>query len=416
MHIARQVLGAATLALASFLALSCNNEFGIFKDVQGQTAQKGTSQFQETAASNVFGLGGYYYAATSRLYRRGVADSSWSQVDVGDLSTYTLYSAVASSSSVYLLVWKDSKKNASDSANQNALFSSKDGSTWSQIPNLFASWPKTMSSSDTFQFETLFVANGTLYAVGHLYAATAGSSFAGSSSYYLYYLNASNVLTPVSMPASTIATLNFFPTLSSQTIRGVVYDGSSYWFASENQLCNGTSFDGSNATSVIGNYGALSSKTIWGLSSINGDLGTSPSGLSSVYITTKDGVLYQGDTAAGYTITSIPLTVVVQVPSPSGPIILVGTDSDDVNSAAVGYYEGTFGSLSVGSNNYIVSHTSSIYTTTVSIFPVHAFYYDAVLGNVFVAISPGYSSSSYYGLYESSWDAATSAWSGWSAQ
>ena len=135
-----------------------------------------------------------------------------------------------------------------------------------------------------------------------------------------------------------------------------------------------------------------------------------------VYIGTKDGYLYQSGNPTGLDIASVPISVVVQVPSTSGNIILVGTDTDDVNTDAVGYFEGTFvsGGLVSGATNHIVSNTSSVYNTTVSVFPVHAFYYDATRRYVFIAISPGYTSTSYYGLYESNWDG--SVWTGWSAQ
>jgi hypothetical protein len=423
MRIVQRALGVAAIILASFLALSCNNSYGIFKNIQDEQKQQGTSQFQETTAKNVFGLKHFYYAVTARLYRRGdgsdsAADTSWSQVNVGGLGSYTVYGAAASSSEVYALIWKDSTTNSTDAKSQNALYSSSDGINWQQpivLPTATPPTGVTLSSSVTFQFESLFIANDQLFVVGHLYETSAGTSSTGTSTYYLYYLNDNtNTLTPVSNSA-------FFPTLptTTKTIRGVVYDGSNYWFASEDQLYSGTLADMSNAASVIGTYtspAALSGQTIWSLSAV------SSSGPSSVYIGTKSGYLYQGGNATGIAVASVPLTAVVQVPSTSTSvnIILVGTDTDDVNTAAVGYFEGPFvsGELVSGASSHIVSNTSSVFNTTVSVFPVQAFYYDLALGNVFIAISPGYTSTSYYGLYESSWNTPTSpnAWTGWSAQ
>jgi hypothetical protein len=396
MRIARHALGAATIALASFLALSCNNAYGIFDDVQAQKAQNGTKVFQETTTTNAFKLGGYYYASTARLYRRSAAtnDSPWAQVNVGGSGSYTLRGVVLVGSTIFALTGNDTS--------EVALYSSSDGDAWSPISAL----PKApvvlpTATNYTYAFDALFTANNELFAVDHLFVPNTSTSADGTSNYDLYRYNG----------VAFVPVANF--TNLGSTVRGVVYDGSSYWFASEGQLYSGSLADGSNAASRIDSFTDLSTRTIWGISYTGGHL----------YVATKNGYLYQDSgTAVEVNSSSVPLTTVIQVPSSVGDIILVGTDTADVNTPAVGYYEGTFGTdtLKVGSSNAYVAATSSIYNTTVSVFPVHAFYYDgnASSGNLFVCISPGASSTSNYGLYESQWNTADhpNAWSGWSAQ
>jgi hypothetical protein len=398
MRIARQVLGAATIVLASFLALSCNNAYGIFQEVQGEQKQNGSKVFQETTATNAFrldnGTNKYYYASTVRLYRRLAADSSWSQVNVGGSSSYTLRSVVlmgtSSVGTIYALV--------GDKSSDMALYSSTDGDAWAKEP-----LPPSPMSSGTFYLDALFAADNHLYAEGHVFVPDTSTGNGNGKSYYTLYYFSGAAFSPVNAAFTNILT----------TIRGVVSDkndgtGTSHWFAATDRLYEGASADGTGATQVTDvTLSGLSTKTIWGISYTGGHL----------YVATKDGYLYQDSgTAKEVNSDSLPLTAVISVPPTIGSFILVGTDTVDVSAPAVGYYEGTFPSLDVDSSSPVVARTSSIYSTTVKGFPVHAFYYDGdgSSGNLFVCISPGVSSSNNYGLYESTWDG--SAWSGWSAQ
>jgi hypothetical protein len=379
MRKARPALGAALIILASILALSCNNNYGIFQSVQAEKAQDGSKIFQKTTAYTAFMLGTNYYASTARLVRRNVADgSSWSQVAIGGSSTYFLRSVVLAGPTIYALVGADSSS--------IALYSSTDGDTWSQITPL----PTTSvvaHASSTYAVDALFAANNELFVMGHTFIPAA-SSGVGASYYDLYHLN-----------GSTFDQVSNFTDLTT-TIRGVVGDGSHYWFAAEDRLYSGgTNPNGSDAAAMT------VSNTVWGISYTG-----SPGHL---YISTKEGNLYQDNFATVDNVATIPLTAVVSVPNAAN-FILVGTDTIDINSSAQGYYEGTFNGLQKGGDSSIVSSTSSIYNTTVSTFPVHSFFWDNANSNLFVCISPGPSNSSFYGLYMSHWN--SSAWTGWSAQ
>jgi len=382
MRTTARALLASSIILASLLASSCDNSFGVFKSVQDEKEQVGTTVFRKTATTGAFRLGDYYYSCTSMLYRRSKESTatSWDLVSINGSSSYTLRSAVVVGSEIFALL--------GESAADVKLYRSSDAATWTEITGL----PATSASTQIMALDALYSANGHLYAEGHLTDTSAGSA-TGTNSYTLYHFNGST---------NAFSAIVNFASLGAP-IRGVVSDGSAYWFASSAQLFSGANADGSGAASIIGNYTDLSGKEIWGVSYAG-----------AFYVTTEDGYIYQGGNPTGSFLQDLPLTSVVQVPSASGNIILVGTDSNDVDVDAVGYYEGTFGSLAIGYSNYIVSHTSAIYSTTVSAFPVHSFYYDSELKNLFVCISPGTTSASYYGLYESSWDGST--WSGWDAQ
>jgi hypothetical protein len=389
-------LCAAAVLLAGLLASSCDNDYAIFANIQQEKEQVGTAYFKKTMATNAFKLGDYYYASTSKLYRRSTASGAtqWDQVSINGSTSYTLRSVVlvnSTISTIYALT-------GSDSSNV-ALYSSTDGSNWSEASNIPSKAngykPRSTSYSYTFCLDALYSANGELYAEATFYDMVNGSSGIGTPYYYLYHLS-----------GSTWNTISNFTDLSSANmIRGVVYDGSKYWFASAKQLYSGSAT--AATTDEIGNFTSLSSRAIWALSYTG----------SHLYVSTKTGYLYQDSGSAEQVDTSSrPLTKVISVPYSGGTLILVGTDTDDVDTAAVGYYEGSFGSLVLGSTNHYVASTSAIYSTTVSVFPVENFYYDgdSSSGNLFVCIAPGTTSTSYYGLYESSWNG--SSWTGWDAQ
>jgi hypothetical protein len=396
MRTTARALFAASIILASLLATSCDNDFGVFQSVQDEKEQIGTTVFRKTTATGAFGLGDYYYACTSTLYRRSTEPSAttWDVVPINGSSSYSLRSAVAVGSDLYALI---SDTDPTDSSLKKVFLYKRDNAdVWTEVARPSSPY---VTSAYTFDLDALYSAGDNLYAEGHLDDTSAGTA-TGAHSYTLYHFDTTT---------SKFTAVENFSSLGVP-IRGVASDGTNYWFASKNLLYSGPNADGSGATSIIGNFTDLSSKTIWWVSYAG-----------AFYVSTADGYLYQNGTAAGYYVDDddLPLSQVIEVPKQNddktiGSIILVGTDSNDYDYPAVGYYEGSFGNLVVGSTNHIVASTSGIYSSTVSAFPVHAFYYDSVLRNLFICVSPGTTSTDYYGLYESSWTG--SSWSGWDAQ
>jgi len=396
---------AMSILLASCLALACNNDFAIFRTIQGEKKQVGTQVFDETSVSNVFGLLGNYYAATGTLNGSPVGQDSWSTVAIGSppSTNYALRSAVLAgnqaSGTVYALIEIGVEPNMTIK-----VYSTVDGVNWINVPIP----AQTVTGANAFTFDALYgtSTNGLVFAEGHAYNTnTSDPTNPGPSTYTLWY----------SQGGAAFQQVTHFAPGIDRPIRGVVCDNSgNYYFASEDLLqmsptCSdgGSDFSSIAAPGTFPNQGTTST-TIWDISFTG----------SALYVSRQDGVLFQYSFPSGpvqsVSLGSLPLTQVIQVPSAiTGTTLLVGSDAIGAGSAAVGYYEGTWGNIQIGSNNSEVASNSSVFATTVAQFPVHAFYWDQVNGNLFVAVSPGFSSTSYYGLYKSAW---TGTWAGWSAQ
>jgi len=402
---------AMSILLASCLVLSCNNDFAIFRTIQGEKKQIGTQVFDETSVSNVFGLGGYYYAATGTLNSSPAGQDNWSTTAIGNppSTNYALRSAVltgtSTSGTVYALI-----EIGVEPSMTIKLYSTTDGVNWNNVPLP----TQTVTGVNAFTFDALFgtSTNGLVFAEGHAYNTnTTDPTNPGPSTYTLWYSLGGAAFQQVT---------NFAPGVNSnKTIRGVVCDTSgNYYFASENLLQKsptysdgGSDFSSMLAPGTFPNAGTTST-TVWDISFTGG----------SIYVSRQDGILFQysfSGPAQSEPLGSLPLTQVIPVPSAVTPpsTLLVGSDVIVAASAAVGYYEGTWGNIQIGSNNSEVASNSSVFSTTVAQFPVHAFYYNSTPGNgygdLLIAVSPGFSSTSYYGLYKSTF---SGTWSGWAAQ
>jgi hypothetical protein len=405
---AASLLLASTAAIFGLLVASCNNEYGIFQNVQDEVKQAGTEAFQKNAIKAFLPFGQYYFVAPgSYLYERASSGGTWTKVTaLADGSLYYCRGLVSTSSSrLYALI-----ETGSSDSTAIALYSSSDGASWSKIDVGTPTEPLISNVSELklgsatyrkFYFDALFAANGELYLEGHVIDSSTATH---TNNYYLYRYS-----------GGAFKNISTVQLSAEEPLRGVAYFGSKYYFASLSHLLSGSSADGSDAASIVSSYSGLSSETIWGLSVAG----------SYLYITTKSGTIYRSDTSTGLDIASIPLTKVVEVPlSSSKKVILVGTDSPSTSYDAIGYYEASVDSSTaftssgytfVTGGNGTVTGKSSIYSTTISTFPVHDFYYlgDSSSGTLFACISPGVTSTSYYGLYS---DSYSGAWVGWSAE
>ncbi len=406
MKAAWRLVRAATIFLAAIIALSCNNAYGIFYNVQGEKAQTGTNTFQEVPVFSVFRFHNNYYASIATLQTSVVGQDNWSMVPIGSPPTtaYVLRAAVlvgnATTGTIYALIEQETSTSLTVS-----VYSSTDAATWTPVtlpPALFPSASNPLIDN----FDNLFItSDGNLYAEDHSYnpnSTNPTNPFA--STFLLYHYD------PVGKLFSQVST--FLP--GSASIRGVVFDGSNYWFAAEDLVCSGASSDGTGALPSSASFSGLALGAIWDISYTGG----------YVYVTTNNGYIYRNDGLTGANPTSAALTQVLEVPSASGPTLLLGSDTI-TTTAAVGYFEGAWSSFTNGGSavNYDIAGGSPIFTTTVSTFPVHSFYYDTVgfvdtsgvtQHPLFICVSPGNSSTSYHGLYMSEWNSTT--WSGWSAQ
>lgn len=417
MKAVKRALSAAPILLASVIALSCNNAYGIFQSVQGEKKQVGTSTFAEVPVSKVFRLGSNYYAVVGSLQTTAVGADSWSTVPIGSPTTtrYSLRDAAlvgdSTTGTIYALIETGTTHVYSGASRFTvSVYSSTDGATWTAVPLPTQSY----STSLIDNFDALYAtSNGQLYAEDHSYDPNSDDpNNAGVSTYTLYHLANGTFDNPVT---------TFVPAPSSnKTIRGVVFGAGKYWFASEDKLFSGTLPDGSDATDETVASGTfpnlLSTGAIW-------DISSTGSPVAFVYVTTQNGYVFRSDKTNSVP-TNLPLTQVIEVPSANGPTLLVGSDTIAATTVtattAVGYFEGAWNAFSNGGSSvgYDVAGGNPIYSTTVSTFPVHSFYYDgdATSGSLFICVSPGNSSTTYHGLYVSTWNSAKATWSGWSAQ
>jgi hypothetical protein len=419
---------AAIAALISLLALSCNNSFGILQTIQGEKKQNGASIFQETAVFNAFRLGSNYYAVTGgTLQYSAVGADSWSSVPIVS-GGYALRGAVlagtATSGTIFALI-----ETGGEASLGIAVYQSSDGSTWTKVNNLPPENPTGSTTQETTveSLDALYTANGQVYAEYHSYVHNPNSTTQnGASTYTLYYYDHGS---------DSFKLVSGITPWNDETFRGVVYDGTYYWFASEYHLFVTT--DQYGATDPTGRTSAVSTMlnsaiasegwsistsgvaSSWGMWAISftGDAYSDP----AVYLSTKGGYLVQYKVGASSATvenvnTSVPLTQVTAIPAASGYSIVVGTDAIGT-TAAVGYYEGSFGSLNLGSSGSVAgTSATSVFSTTVSTAPVHVLFYDAAGATALLCVSPGATSTSYYGLYASSWAAGSLTWSGWAAQ
>jgi len=135
MRISRRASCAFSIALASFLALSCDNSKAIFASVQDEIKQEGTKVFQKTQVKNAFRLGSRYYAATQSLNARDVGTKAWATVDIAGSSDYRLRSVVltgnATAGTIYALI-----ETGSTETPDISVYSSGDGTAWTAITPL----------------------------------------------------------------------------------------------------------------------------------------------------------------------------------------------------------------------------------------------------------------------------------------
>lgn len=376
MKIITRAFGAVLVFAAALAQQGCDNSYGIFEEVQKEREQKGQEIFRKKAVTDIVVSNGNYYASTAMLYARAVTagiGSEWTKVAIGGNSDYFVYGLGAIGTHVYVSI-----------ATGNAFAGVYDLSGGGPI----AGAPATG--------EDLFVANGQLFLTSH---AVDGSDPV-KSTYTLYYLNG----------ASFAPVANFAPA-TDKAIRGVAWDGTYYYFASEDLLVRGTAVNGSDAAPVAGFAKTPRSAT------------TDSYG---AYIGTTDGNLYRYRLGAeqSVSVTSIPVTAAVEVPlDASARKLLVGTGTGSTSKDSLGYFEAneavttalastTFASGEDGQ----VATSSSIYSTTIGGLAVNAFLYDGNLasGTLLIGMSSYTSTGIHFGLYASKWNGAS--WSGWKAE
>jgi hypothetical protein len=372
-----RAFGAVLVFAAALAQQGCDNSYGTFEEVQKERAQKGQEIFRKKAVSDIVFANGNYYASTAMLYTRAATaevGSEWTKVEVGGKSDYFVYGLGAIGTDVYVSI--------------------ATGNAFAGVYDLSGGGPIAGAPSTG---EELFVANGRLFLTSH----AVDSSDPVKSTYTLYYLNG----------ASFAPVANFAPAID-KAIRGVAWDGTYYYFASEDLLVRASNPDGSGLDAGFTGF----AKTPRSASA----------DANGAYVGTTDGYLYRYRLGAeeSVSVTSIPVTTAVEIPLGAGTWkLLVGTGTASTSEDSLGYFEAnevvttalastTFASGEAGP----VATSSSIYSTTVGDLAVNAVLYDGNLasGTLLIGLSSYTSTGIHFGLYASKWNG--SSWSGWKAE
>jgi hypothetical protein len=386
MKILKRALGAGLVLATAILAQSCDNTKGIFYGVQQETKPSGQTIFLKTVVTHALRFGGKYYATTARLYARTVAGTDWSMVAIP-----------ASTSSYVRAIATDDGATTLYAATDSGIFSSTNGTTWSAV----AITPPTLGANQSFAFDDLYSANGQVFAEGHL-IDTSGST--PTSEYNLYNVGATSEVTGLGI--ANAITVPFV---------GVAFDGTNYWYATQGALFSGSAADAtSNSAAAAAEASIITAVTpgtnIYARLSSPGSLA-----LTDLYLTTTTGFVFR-DSSSTWTssanLGALPLSDSVVVPSASGNLLLLGTNTSS-SSSATGYLEGPATGLSLtGGSLGAVTKNATIYAQTLGTLPVLKFFYDdsASPKTLFACVAPG-NANKTYGIYFSTYDG--SAWSGW---
>jgi hypothetical protein len=373
----------SVLLLAVVGLAACNNSYGIFSSIQGESKNTNTSAFYQTAVVGLAAYNGNYYARLQTIYTRpasSAAGSDWAYLEPAAFGTdYVCTGLAATSSDLYVAI----RNGRGSTSTARGIYKLDSSGTWSQAYN------------GTENIQALYSANDQVF------AATMDSTSDSGSIYSLKHLNGS------ALEATGIASVTTMPTNG-------VHDGTNYWFAAGTKLYKGASETAlSEATAEMAAANSPSGSTITCLAtdSVNG------SPVTAIFIGTSSGYVYRYASptwanALATSGTSYAVTAMLAVPTGttgSGRALLVG------NSLS-GYYEAdvtsSLGSFTTGGSSTIVT-TASVYESSLTNMPVFAFVYDgtATSGTLFACASA--TAVDYTGLWSNK---RTTTWAGWASE
>jgi len=371
----------SVLLLAVVGLAACNNSYGIFSSIQGESKNTNTSAFYQTAVRNMVPFGGRYYAQLVGIYSRPAASSAgsdWAYLENSAFgSDYVCRGIAANGSLLYAAI-----SNGRGSTSTPKGIFSFNGSTWTQ------------EYSGSADIQALYLANGALFVI------TKDSTSDSGSTYSVSYLSGTSL-----MPCS--GTLSTMPT-------NVVYVAGTidnFFFASGSTL-----YSAASLPSTFASVSGIPSVSITCLATNAFNYSDAATalflGTSTGYVyRSTDGSSWEGPQAASSG-TSYAVTTMLAVPTGttgSGRALLVG------NSLS-GYYEAdvtsSLGSFTTGGSSTIVT-TASVYESSLTNMPVFAFVYDgtATSGTLFACASA--TAVDYTGLWSNK---RTTTWAGWASE
>ena len=362
----------AACVLALILA-ACDNTYGVFHEIQTEKTQVGTDVFKNVTVKAIAEDAINYYAAMAKIFYRPVGGGTWTVLSVNSDSDYYCAGLASDGASIYVAAAETGA-----SATLKGIYKGTVGGTaWSASLNTAAIGTKTVDS--------LFWAGSNLFALAHVESTEV---------YSLYYSDGSAAFTSTGLSNLTVPVL------------GVVHDGSAYWAITSTTVYTGTP-------------GALAADLAAGTPSGSKTLtGIAVDAANDVLVTTHDGNLYTysaGWTSAVVT-ADIQLGVIAEAPaSPTQNRLILGK-----HNSGYGYYEflASSGTCYNGNDadNAAFVPTSSSYTTTVYTKPVRALHYSSATKTMLIGLAA--QGTDTYALYSNTYDpaAASTYWSGWTAE
>lgn len=219
------IIAAAALALA--LSSCAEGPVGIFASVAAETDinKHATKEFRGTSPSFVTKLDGTYYAGVGGLWKRGVAETSWTKVNANLIGlgtgNYAAISGFNIGATMYaLFVDADTKAKL-------GVYSSANGTTWSEIDVATASITKSELShimtdgTDVFAVTAKVTETDGVKSTTHsLYRSIGGAAFAALD-------NTNLINADIGLPT------------------GIVKNGPTYYLSAGNFILTGDGGDGS---------------------------------------------------------------------------------------------------------------------------------------------------------------------------
>ncbi len=359
---------------AGLVAVSCDNTYHVFDEIQTEVKQTGTDVFKNVTVKALADDGTHYYAAMAKIWYRPIAGGAWevlsAEKDGADRSDYSCFGLVSGTGgSIYVGAELDGNLGV-----YKVVFAAGDW-TWTAVPS---------GSLASLDLDALFFVNAKLFALTH-------SGSGNTLRYSLHYSDGSSAFA-----ATTLESLEV-PVLA------LGHDGSAYFAATSTTI-----YSSASETGVWSDTSPTTDKTYGGLAVDHAN---------KVRVSSSDGYLYTRSAGAwSATAAEIKknqkLGLVAEVEVSTGAYrLLIAHDNSgyyecDTSTDPVTAIEGGVSSTAFGT-------PSSAYTTTISGKAVLAIHRSSTGSGLLIGLA-SQGSSTGYALYSNPLVSGT--WSGWTAE
>lgn len=365
----REMLPALLVLGAAVLIASCSPGFGVFREIQTETAQVGTDLFKNASVKTLGEDGTNYYAVMAKVFYRPKSGGQWQVLPVNGDSDYLCGGFTSDGTSI----WVAALETGSTAALKGIYQGTVGGTSWTSVD---------ASAFGTQTIDALFWAGTDLFALTHI----------GTTPKYSLY----NSTGGTGVFAATGLTGLDDPIL------GIVWNGA-YWAATRTKAYTGT------AAALTTDATPPGGKFFGGLAVDSSN---------KVFVTTTDGYVYTNNgawSAAAEVDSGVSLGALIEVPVNGGsaaPYRFIVAKKD----SSYGYFEYNVGSSPAiigNASGAVFAPTASSYTTTVYQKPVQAIHYSSAESTILIGLSA--QGTSTYALYKNKYS-SSGGWSGWTAE